>query len=262
MRVFGFVSAASLLFAAPAGAEMPRRVASLKLCTDELLMMIGSPSQIVSVTYLSQQAAETPLWKQASAHRKNDGSLLSVAPLAPDLILDMGGGAKDVARIGPRLGARVLTLPYPNSLADIEASIRSVASALGRRTRGEQLVRAIDRLKASAPRSRIDAAWVGSDGRSIAAVGLGAEWMALAGLRQVPLPEDRLTLEQMLIDPPPLLLESRYRAGQYSRAHRWFQNPLVAKSRLRRVQTDGRVWTCMGPLMIAEILRLRHEARP
>jgi iron complex transport system substrate-binding protein len=261
MRVFGFVSAASLLFAAPAGAEAPRRVASLKLCTDELLMMIGSPSQIASVTYLSRQEAETPLWKQALAYRKNDGTLLSVAPLAPDLILDMGGGAKDVARIGSRLGAKVLTLPYPNSLADIEASIRSVAAALGRRDRGEQLVRAIDQLKGSAPKSRTGAAWVGSDGRSIAPDGLGAEWMALAGFRQLPLAGDRLTLEQMLVDPPPLLLESRYRAGQYSRAHRWFKNPLVVRSRVRRVQTDGRVWTCMGPLMIGEILRLRREAR-
>src|SRR4051812_9008195 len=58
MRAFAFVSAISLALAAPADAA-PRRAASLNLCTDELLLMLGEPGRIVSVTHLAQQPAET-----------------------------------------------------------------------------------------------------------------------------------------------------------------------------------------------------------
>ena len=93
MRVFASLLAASLALAAPADAS-PRRVASLNLCTDELVLMIADPAQIASVTHLSQSPAETPLWRLARRHARNDGSLLSVAPLRPDLVVTMGGGAR------------------------------------------------------------------------------------------------------------------------------------------------------------------------
>src|SRR3954469_24355539 len=114
MRAFAFVSALSLL-AAPARAA-PERVASLNLCTDELLLQLGDARQIVSITHLAQQAAETPLWARARLHKRNDGSLASVAALRPDLVLTMGGGARDRSGIARRLGIRLLDLPYPQSL--------------------------------------------------------------------------------------------------------------------------------------------------
>ncbi|HEU0135032.1 MAG TPA: ABC transporter substrate-binding protein, partial [Allosphingosinicella sp.] len=83
MRAFAFVSAASLAIAGTAQAA-PSRVASLNLCTDELLLMLGAPAQIASVTHLAQQPAETGLWREARRHRRNDGSLVSVAGLRPD----------------------------------------------------------------------------------------------------------------------------------------------------------------------------------
>jgi iron complex transport system substrate-binding protein len=58
-----------------------------------------------------------------------------------------------------------------------------------------------------------------------------------------------------------LILRSDYRAGQYSSEQRWLAHPLVARTRRSRtVATDGRLWTCMGPLLIGEIQKLRREA--
>ena len=49
MRAFAFASAASLAFAAaPAAEAAPARVASLNLCTDELLLLLAAPGQIAS----------------------------------------------------------------------------------------------------------------------------------------------------------------------------------------------------------------------
>lgn len=257
MRAFAFVSAASLALAAPAEAA-PGRVASLNLCTDELVLMLAAPSQIASVTHLAQSRAETPLWRAARRYRRNDGSLLSVAPLRPDLVLTMGGGARDRVRIAERLGIRTLDLPFPQSLADIERSIAQVAAALGRRKAGATVLRQIAHLKRGKPRRPVDTIWLGGGGRSVGASGLAAEWMALAGYRQRPLPGDRVSLEQLLAAPPQILLRSDYRAGQYSGQQRWLAHPLAREARARTILTDGRRWTCMGPLMIDEVTRLRH----
>jgi iron complex transport system substrate-binding protein len=260
MRAFAFASAISLAFAGTAEAA-PERVASLNLCTDELLLMLARPEQIVSVTHLAQTEAETPLWRRASRYRRNDGSLVSVAGLRPDLILTMGGGARDRARIAARLGIPTLDLPFPRTLADIEASVSRVAAALGRPRAAAPILARMRALRAGAPARRIDTVWLGGGGRSVAPDGLAAEWMGLAGFRQRRLQGDRISLEQLLVRPPALLLRSHYRSGQYSSEQRWLGHPLAARARnSRSIATDGRPWTCMGPMMIPEIERLRREA--
>ena len=259
MRAFVFASAISLAFSGEAGAA-PKRVASLNLCTDELLLMLGHSRQIVSVTHLSQQQAETPLWRQARRHRRNDGSLISVTALKPDLVLTMGGGVRDRTGIAAKLGMRTLDLPYPRRLSDMETSIAKLAAVLGRPQVGRQLLAQIGSLRRSAPARGRDTVWLGGGGRSVPAQGLAADWMRLAGLRQRPLRGDRITLEQLLVSPPAILLRSDYRSSQYSGEQRWLSHPLAeGTGKSRSVPTDGRRWTCMGPLMIHEVLRLRRE---
>ncbi|HEX8443635.1 MAG TPA: hypothetical protein VF631_08310 [Allosphingosinicella sp.] len=243
----------------PAGAA-PRRVASLNLCTDELLLMLAEPGQIASVTHLSHKPAETVLWRSARRHPLNDGSLLSVVRLRPDLVLTMGGGSGDKAGIARRLGIRVVDLPYPQSLADIERSIATVAHALGRAEAGRVLLRRIAALLRTKPERQIDTVWLGGGGRSVGATGLAAQWMALAGFRQRSLPGDRISLEEFLTRPPRLILRSDYRADQYSADQSWLRHRLVRGARSRSVATDGRRWTCMGPGLISEIVRLRGVA--
>ena len=261
MRAFAFASAASLALAAAADAA-PRRVASLNLCTDELLLMLADPAQVVSVTHLAQKPAETRLWREARRYRRNDGSLVSVVGLRPDLVLTMGGGARDRGRIAGRLGLRIVDLPFPQSLADIERNVRTVSSALGRESAGAAVLARIDRLKATRPAVSADTIWLGGGGRTWAAASLAAQWMALAGLRQRAVRGDRVSLEQLLVSPPAVLLRSDYRSGQYSAEQKWLSHPLARRARGgRNLVTDGRSWTCMGPALIGEIERLRGAAR-
>ena len=257
MQAFAFVLAISLLGGAVEAA--PRRVASLNLCTDELLLALGDGKQIASVTHLSQEPAETPLWSRARRYRRNDGSLASVAALRPDLVLTMGGGARDRAGIARRLGIRLLDLPYPQSLGDIAANVATVGAALGRPEAAGPIVAALKQLESSVPAKDVDTIWLGGGGRTVASGSLAAQWMALAGLRQRRLAGDRISLEELLVRPPALILRSDYRAGQYSSEQRWLAHPLVARAHSRTIATDGRLWTCMGPLLAPEILRLRRE---
>ncbi len=260
MRAFASLLAASLCLATPAEAA-PSRVASLNLCSDELLLMLASPDQIVSVTHLSRSPAETPLWRQARNHRPNDGSLLSAAPMRPDLVVTMGGGASDRLRVASRLGIPTLELSFARSLADVERNIRNLASVLGRAKQGEALIQRLTRLRQSAPAARIDTIWLGGGGRTVASDGLEAQWLRLAGLKQRRVRGDRVSLETLVARPPRILLRSQYRQDQYSLQQRWLDHPVVVRSaRSKVLETDGRRWTCLGPLLIDEMIRLRRAA--
>jgi iron complex transport system substrate-binding protein len=259
MRVFASLLAISVALAAAPASAAPRRVASLNLCTDELVLMLAAPDQIVSVTHLAQREAETPLARRAMRYPRNDGSLLSVVALRPDLVVTMGGGGRDRLRIAERLGIPVVDLPFAQSLGDVVESVRRLAAALGRPAAGIALLQRMTLLMRSAPALRRDAIWLGGGGRTVSATGLEAQWMALGGMRQRAMQGDRVSLETLLVHPPAILLRSDYRQGQYSAGQRWLQHPLARFARAQRiVPTDGRLWTCMGPLLVDEIYRLRR----
>ena len=257
MRVFACVLATSLALAPPASASgaTPARVVSLNLCTDELLLQLASPGQIASVTHLSQNPRESSLWRKARRYPANDGSMLSAAGYRPDLVIGMGSTGRDSHRLARAIGARFVNLPFPTSLDALEAVIAELAQSLGRREQGRRLIAQLQSARATAPSRLLPAVFVNADNRSHSATDTGAEWMALAGLRQVKLPGDRIDREHLLVLPPLVLVKSDYRSDQYSRARA--AGPLDRKGD-RMIATEGRRWTCMGPSLLPEILRIRQ----
>ena len=85
--------------------------------------------------------------------------------------------------------------------------------------------------------------------------------MALAGLKQRRLAGGRTDLETLLVRPPAVLVRSEYRSGQMSQGLRWFDHPIVKRLAARTVATDGRAWTCAGPMMLDEVEQLRRVVR-
>jgi iron complex transport system substrate-binding protein len=257
MRAFACASAISLTVGASAA---PQRVASLNLCTDELVLSLARPEQIATVTHLSRDPRESALWRLARRYRPNDGSLMAVATMQPDLIVAMGGGGRDREMIARAIGAKLLILPYPQSLDDVEAAIARVSVALGRDEAGRVSIGAIRAARRSSPARGRDTVFLSGGGRSLSADGLGAQWLRVAGLRQRALKESRIDAETMLTAPPGLLVRSNYRADQLSREQQWLDHPALRRVRAPRIATDGRRWTCMGPTLLPEVMRLRRAA--
>ena len=248
---------ASAFLAASAAA----RVASLNLCTDEYLLLLAQPGEVVSVSYLSQDPLESPLWRKARSHKGNRGSIEDVIGLKPTLFLTMGGGGRSTSLLARRLNLQTLDLAYATSLKDVEKNLRTVAAALGNVRRAEAWVAQIDALRRKSPHRASDAIWVSGSGESLAPGSIGAEWLRLAGMRQRSLPGGRVTLETLLTNPPSILVRSDYRSGQMSGGTRWLKHPIVRRAGAIQLVTDGRPWTCMGPLMVPEIERLRRMPR-
>lgn len=237
-------------------ADAALRVASLNLCTDELLLLLGQPRQIVSISHLSQSPRETRLWRSARAFPANDGKLESVLARRPTVILTMGGSGGARQALARRFGARLIELPYPSTPAEVLTQARQVATLLGRSQAVLPFEQAFARLQSSR-RLLEEGAFVGGGGLSLSPQGLSADWLALAGFRQPPLANGRLSLEQLATKPPKWLIRSDYRADQASRGTAWLNHPLVTRLASRTIVTDGRPWTCGGLPMLREVARLR-----
>lgn len=236
-------------------------VASLNLCADEYLLLLANPDEIAAVSYLSHDPRESPLWRSARRHRAVGSDIEQVAALKPQVVLTMGATGRSTLALARRLGIRPVNLRFANDFADIEANFRLVAEALGEPRRATPFIERLDTLRATVAPRAVDAMWISGAGQSFAGGSMGARWMRLANLAQRPLASDRVTLEQILVSPPSVIVASHYRSGQFSLSQRWLDHPIVKRAPSVRIATDGRSWTCLGPLMIAEVERLRAIVR-
>lgn len=237
------------------------KIASLNLCADEYLLLLAQPNEIASVTRLAHDPDESPLWRKARPHPANRGELEQVIGARPTYLLTMGGGGRSSGRIARRMGIRTIDLPYPASIGDVAENMRRVASALGDRRRAGPWLARLRLLEKQVPPRGRDTIWVSGGGNSLSPGSPGAQWMALAGFRQRGLPGGRAGLETLLVAPPEVVLRSDYRTGQMSLGQRWFDHPIVRRLANRTRRTDGRAWTCGGPLMLDEVERLRRTTR-
>lgn len=234
-------------------------VASLNLCSDEYLLLLARPAEIASVTRLAQDAKESPLWRMARRYPANRGALEDIVAHRPNLLLTMGGSGRSTALIARRMGMKVTDLPSPASIDDVVANLRRTAAALGDPRRAVPWIARIQRLRARTPSGTTDAIYLSGGGVSLTPGSPGIEWMRLAGLAQRRLPNGRADLELLATKPPALVLRSDYRSKQISAGQRWLDHPIARH--LKSIKTDGRAWTCAGPLMIAEIERLQRFKR-
>ncbi len=251
------LAALALLVAAPAAAA-PLRVASLNLCSDELALLLAAPGQLVSISRLGADPAETPLSARARGLPSNRGRVTDIVQLSPDLVVTSGGDPT-AAATARRLGIATIELPQPHSFNALRVNIRTLSKALGRTATGETVIANINATLASAPAHRASALLVAGGGVTIEPNGLAAAWLAAAGLRQQPVPRGQISLESILSNPPQYLVISEYRVAQASTNQRWLAHPALAAlpPSVRRLRTDGRAWTCLGPSLVPEIIRLR-----
>jgi len=232
------------------------RAASLNMCSDEYLLLLARPGEIASVSRLSRDPADSPLWRLGRRFRENRGTLESALEGRPNLVITMGGGGRATGLIAARLGLSTLDLPFPATAADVALNMDLVASALGDPERSRPWKRRLGQLRKTKPVGR-DAIFLGAGGNSVGSRSLEAEWMGLAGLRQRPLPGGRASLELLATRPPDILLRSAYRRGERSLGQAWLDHPLASPPGARILTVDGRPWTCSGPLMIDVVERLR-----
>lgn len=243
-----------------AAAAAPSRVVSLNLCTDELALMLAAPGQLASVHYLAADPHETRLASRARGLHLNNSRMESVAGLAPDLVLTGGGVNRYAADLAHRLGIKVVDVPPAQTIPELRRNVRTVAQALGREAEGERLIRWMDRELGRPPATARSAVLLSGGGYTVRTDSLAAAFARYAGLAQQHFAGERVDLEQLLGEPPAVIVLTQYRAQQTSLHQLWLGHRALRSlpKSTRLMPIDGRSWTCLGPLVASDVRRLRE----
>jgi iron complex transport system substrate-binding protein len=249
----------------------PQQVASLNLCTDQLLLALADRAQIASLSRLARDPSVSFLAGQAEGLPLNDGRAESVLFSRPDLVLTGTYGQQGQVTLLRRQGLDVLQLGPWSGLAEGRAQIRTLAAKLGHPDRGEALI------------ARIDAALENARGtvpgrRSILVYERGG-WVAAA---RSPLSEVLMQmgftlhqealglgaggvarLEAIVTSPPDVMLVDAESQQAVDNGTALFAHPALAAAvpAGRRLAVSGRLTICGGPSTPAMVEALSAEAK-
>lgn len=264
---------AGLLAAAlvpPAGAAhaQPKRIVSLDLCTDQLLVGLVPRKRIAAVTHLAADTSVSAIPEAARGLAITHGYAEDVLALAPDLVLAGPYGVRATVDLLQRLGLRVVIVQPPQDIPAVRAAVQAVAAAVGEEARGAAVIAEFDRRLAAAvsrvPRTdRQPSALVYQVGGSVSGGTLADAALTVSGFRNAA-STYRLTragqvpLETLVADPPDLIVLSST-PGEYRTALADNLNH-PALGRLLRKQTSlelpWRYLLCGTPHIVEAVERL------
>lgn len=249
----------------------PQQVASLNLCTDQLLLALADRGQIASLSRLARDASISFMAEQAAGLSLNDGGAEAILFSKPGLVLTGTYGRQDQVALLRRQGLDVLQLGPWSGLAEGRVQIRSLAGKLGHPERGEALI------------ARIDAALEQAKGivpnrRSILVYERGG-WVAAT---RSPLSEVLIQmgftlhqeapgldaggvsrLETIVTDPPDIMLVDAGSQQVIDNGTALFAHPALAAvvPREKRLAVSGNLTICGGPSTPAMIESLSAEVK-
>jgi iron complex transport system substrate-binding protein len=250
---FAAMLAFFLPFHAAADEPPPRRVVSIHLCADQLLLALADRSQIASVSRFAIDPERSHMVAAARGFPLNRGQAEEVIAHRPDLVLAGARSARATVRTLAKLGYRVVDLPLARDFDDIRAQITRVAALLGHGERGTALIAAMD---GTLRRARADAAGI----RPVAAIyqpmgftsGRGSLEHALltaAGFANL---ADRLgyrafghlPLERLVTERPDVVIDWMGHDDDPSLARQGYRHPAFARGSWRIVALPQKYWSC------------------
>ncbi|MFC1459477.1 ABC transporter substrate-binding protein [Microvirga arabica] len=249
----------------------PQQVASLNLCTDQLLLALADRQQIASLSRLARDPSISFLAGQAEGLPLNEGGAEALLFSRPDLVLTGTYGQQDRVAVLKRQGLDVLQLGPWTGLAEGREQIRLLANRLGHAHRGEALIAridaALDQAKGTVPRERSILVY-GRGGWVTAARSPLSEVLMQMGFT---LHQDVLgrmsggvvRLEAIITDPPDVMLVDAGSQQAIDNGTALFAHPALAAAvpHGRRLALPGRLTICGGPSTPAMIEALSAEAR-
>lgn len=161
------IAGALPLGAAAPPAPAPRRIMSMMQCTDLLLLSLVPKARIASVTHLAHAPVQAIMPGRDRGIAVNHGTAEDILRSRPDLILAGTYSTPAARRISRLVGAPLREVGPADSFADVRATTRRIARAVGEPARGEAAIARMDatlrRLAADPlPRPVRVVAWSGS----------------------------------------------------------------------------------------------------
>lgn len=248
--------------------DAPRRIVSLNLCTDQVLVDLVAPERIVAISYLAADADVSPIADRVRHLRTTRGAAEDVLSLDPDLVLAGAWTTPATVDLLRRLGRRVERVPLAGDVSGVRAAVRQIAAAVGEVERGETMIAEFDRRITA-----VEAISVGAmpptaliyqvNGLASGAGSLADDALRVAGFRNLAREiglgaGGRVELEKLVTNPPDLLVFSA-EVGEYrTPAADNLSHPAIAwlRGRTSTLALPWRQWLCATPGIINAIERL------
>ena len=256
--------------ALPAGAEAPRRVVSMNLCTDQLAMLLAAPEQLVSVSHLAQDPMSSAMADEAMAFPANRGMAEEILAFRPDLVLAGAWTHRQSVEMLRRVGVPVETFAPDSDIPGIRDSIRRMGEALGREDAAAAMIARFDADLAAldpSPPPRPRAALYAANGYSSGSASLSGQIVALGGFDNIAdaagLPSGGvLPLELLLLSDPDLLILDRHYRG-HSRAEEILDHPALRAARqwIPAALASSPDWVCGTPYILRAASQLQDARR-
>lgn len=272
LRLGLLLASAGLAAAEP---PAPRRIVSLNLCTDQLVLELVERPRIAM---LSQLATDPLLsWRatEAAGLPRFDGSVEAVMGLAPDLVLAGSLASVSTVAVLARLGYRVETLAMPESIADSLRFIEEVGRLVGEepaaralRERTEARLQSVKELAAAQEVAPLALIYL-PNGLSPGGGTLKDELLRLAGFRNLTAEQGirdygTIGLETLLAHRPALVVLDAVDLEHTSLAQQLLRHPaLTAAGTIPTARMPTPLWICGGPQIAeaAEVLLELHVNR-
>ncbi len=197
-----------------AAAGIPRRIVSLNLCTDQLLVDLVARERIAAVSFLATDRSLSAAASSLRGLTQVRGTAEEVLALDPDLVIAGEYTTGPTVDLLKRLGVNVLVVPLASDFDGMKASLRALAKATGTAERAEAMIADFDERIAGA-RSLVPArpTAVAYQVNSLAS-GAGTlldSALDAAGFRNIARaaklgPAGRLPLEELVAAPPDLIV--------------------------------------------------------
>ncbi len=260
----------SFAFAGFAGAgelraDPPRRIVSLNLCTDQLLVDLVPRERIAAVSFLATDRTLSAYASRLQGLKQVRGTAEEVLTLAPDLVIAgeyTTGPTVDLLR---RLGVKLLVVPLASNFDGLRQSLRLIAEAVGEKERGEAVIAEFDErvrgARSTVPGQPTAIAYqvnslTSGPGSLLDAALEAAGYHNIARDRQLG-PAGRLPLEALVASPPDLIVLANAPGDFKTVLGDNLRHPAFADLLRRRpnVHLPMPLWMCATP-KIAEAVEI------
>jgi iron complex transport system substrate-binding protein len=271
-RRLALAGAGSALAGRAIGAGRPARIVSLVSCLDAVLVEVADPRQIAALSRESRDphaSTIAPIARRYPGVRETAEEILAHRP---DLVLGSIYTPLPLRSALTRLRVPLLVTDLPKTPAQSLAQVRQIAGAVGHPERGEALVRRIEAALAAARptpgEAPIDALIFQPNGFTTGPGNLMDAMLTLCGFRNVAVrygmkQSGRVPLEQLLADPPQVLLAGETAPGAATWAERVVTHPALRAldGRMHRATFPMRLFYCGGPVLIETAAALASARR-
>jgi iron complex transport system substrate-binding protein len=140
----------SFVFSVPVSAADLPRIASMNLCTDQLLLSLADPGQILGLSRYAREGFESFAADDAKRFRILSGGAEDILQLHPDIVVASQYDKRSTRELLKEKGVRLAEFAVPRNLDEVKAQIGEMGDLVGHPDRAGAEIARLDEAIAQA----------------------------------------------------------------------------------------------------------------